>query len=230
MGKLAAAIHIARRIRREQGLLELIHRMAGFVVRHIGGVCRLNVFAHEVPSDPAALHRPPVPAVEVRWIRSEAEADALPYQEDFRDFSFHARSALRDGALAVCFYLNGEFAHVGWIAFDPLGKRWVDNIPFAVDFQQGEAVTGGTWTRPKYRGRGLMAYSYFLRFEYLSRAGYRCARSAVVRGNTPSERVHARFGGIQVARGLLIRVGTWRYWHERPVPHADPMDGEKMRS
>ncbi len=218
MSAWSQRIAIARRIAGEEGWGPLLRRGAAHLWHHAWAGGRYYVCEHDlrVVRDEADF-RPRVDKLEVRVVRTNAEADALPAGWDPRPFFLTGRRRLGRGATAFCLYVDGEFAHAGWTAESAVAKSLMDCIPYRVDFEHGEACTGGTWTRPKYRGLGLMGYSYFLRLDYLRRQGFVRSRNAVEVNNVASLRAHARFGARRCAIGRYVRIGGWEWWRERPL-------------
>lgn len=217
MISLPATFVLARRIVREEGVGPCLVRGCCFAVRRVVQGGSFLIYEHPLQVRNEADFRPRVDGLEVRVLHSNRDADALPAGWDPRPRFLTARRRLDIGASAFCFYLGGELAHAGWIAFTPEAKPLVDCVPFRVDFERGEACTGGTWTSPKFRGLGLMTYSYFLRLDHLRQRGYVRSRSAVAVENLASQRAHARFSPVVCAVGRYLRVGRWEYWKERPL-------------
>lgn len=219
---------IARRILAEEGVWTALARGAGLVQRKLVSGGRFFIYEHDLQAWREEDFRPRVVQLEVRRVQSNAEADALPPHWDPRPFFLTGRRRLDVGATAFCLYVDGEFAHAGWTAETPEAKALVDCVPFRVDFAHGEACTGGTWTRPKFRGLGLMVYSYYLRLEHLRQRGYRRSRNAVEVDNVASQKAHARFAPRVCAVGRYVRVGRWEYWREQPL--TTPSSCRKLRS
>ena len=211
------ALTIARSILAEEGAWPVVARAGGLIQRTLVSGGRFYIYEHEMQPWREEDFRPRVAQLEVRRVQSNAEADALPPHRDPRPFFLTGRRRLDLGATAFCLYVDGEFAHAGWVALTPEAKALVDCVPFQVDFANGEACTGGTWTRPKFRGLGLMGYSYYLRLEYLRQLGYRLSRNAVEVDNVASQKAHARFAPRVCAVGRYVRIGRWEYWREQPV-------------
>jgi RimJ/RimL family protein N-acetyltransferase len=128
--------------------------------------------------------------------------------------------ALNDGVIIFCLFINKELAHVGRLALTEKAKRYVDNLPFKVDFYQGEACTGGTWTSPKFRGNGFMKYGYYQRFEFLRGLGIKTSRNAVNITNIASRRVHEKFNPEIYGEAKYRRLFfIFKFWNEKPWNH-----------
>jgi len=145
-------------------------------------------------------------------VSSNHQADMLAARGvDFRECFFNSREALDKGAIAFCIFVGGEFAHIGWVALTEEAKNTFDAIPYPVDFRNNEACTGGTLTLPKFRGKGLMKYGYFLRFQFLREKGVRVSRNAVNADNRISQRVHAKFKPRVCGELRYLRVLKWKF-------------------
>ena len=217
MATLQARLVVGRRILREEGIGPLLSRGTTYLVRRAVVVGRYYVLEHALVARNEAEFRPRAPGLDVRVLSSNREADALPPSWDPRPIFLTGASRLEVGATAFCLYIGGELAHVGWTAVTPAAKKLMDSVPYRVDFERGEACTGGTWTRPNFRGLGLMTYSYFLRLEHLRALGYVRSRNCVAVDNAASLRAHAKFKPKMCSVGLMVRVPGWTYWSERPI-------------
>lgn len=187
---------------------------------------RSYLYRHDVNARDEKEFLPRLDSWDVRIIHSNAEADAVAAEglEDLRKVFVHSRESLRQGAIAFCVYVEHALVHIGWLALTPRSKQRVDRLPYVVDFARGESCTGGTYTVPKFRGRGLMAYGYFLRFEYLRQLGYTSSRNAVRINNRASQKAHSRFGPEILGTGRFIRILQWQAWKETPFP-GGPVKG-----
>ena len=108
-------------------------------------------------------------------------------------------------------------ANVGWIGLAKKAKECIDRVPYSVDFEHGETFTGGDFTVPSSRGKGLMFYNLGERVRYLQEGGYRVNRDAVPTGNVGSQRVTERFAGKPRARAFCVRLFGWSYLREKSL-------------
>ena len=143
----------------------------------------------------------------------ELEAEGL----EFLSQAVNARESLDKGAIAFCIFVGPELAHIGWVAMTEEARRGVDALPYRVDFRNGQACTGGTVTTPKYRGKGLMTYGYWRRFQYIGEKGVRTSRNAVDTSNIASNKVHAKFNPRIYAQARYVRILWWKWWKEKPL-------------
>ena len=143
----------------------------------------------------------------------ELEVEGL----EFGSQAITVREGIAIGGIAFCVFVGPDLAHIGWVAMTEEARRAADNLPYRVDFGNGQACTGGTVTTPKYRGKGLMAYGYFKRLQFLSEKGVRTSRNAVDTSNIASQKVHAKFNPEIYARGHYLKILWWRSWKEKPL-------------
>lgn len=161
-----------------------------------------------------------------KTVSSNEEADILAVAIgcDFRRRFIRARSMLDKGAIAFCLFVKGQIAHIGWVALSDEAHKAVDNLPYRVDFSNHEACTGGTQTIPEYRNKGLMAYGYFKRFQFLRGKGIVVSRNAVAKSNIASQKAHARFSPRVYAEAKHLRLLWWHFWKEKPLARSNTHD------
>lgn len=200
--------------------------MLGRSYEYVGSriYCRkyFYLFEHTIkPRDPAPF-LPRLDNYEMRVVASNPEADRLAAEMgfDFREHILNARRRLERGVVAFPLFAGGEFAYVGWTALDAGAKAALDAHPYTVDFAGGQACTGGTFTMPAFRGRGLMTYGYYRAFEFLAQRGFVSTRNVVEVGNVASQKAHARFVPRVCARARYTRLLWWVWWREFPVDAA----------
>jgi hypothetical protein len=168
------------------------------------------IYEHTLQARDEADFFPRVENVTMRVISSNHAADMLAsHGNDFREYMNFARQSPDKGALVFCFFIDGELAHVGFVALTEEAKNTFDTVPYLVDFSHKEACTGGTFTPPKFRGKGLMKYGYFKRFQYLYEHGIRVSRNAVTVNNIVSQRVHAKFNPRIYAKAQHVKFLWW---------------------
>lgn len=208
---------------RHEGVTSLLRHSWSFLTFAVGrGFMSREVYLYEHSLVPRDRERflPRLQSWELRVLQSNADADAAAAEglEDLREsFVFGARS-LNSGAIAFCVYVDRRLAHVGWLAVDERGKHAVDRMPFQVAFDAGQACTGGTYTRPEYRGQGLMPYGYYERFEYLRARGFTSSRNSVEVNNIASQKAHSRFEPTIYGVGRFRKLLWWEDWRVRELP------------
>lgn len=158
----------------------------------------------------------------LRIVSTNEEADELAATTgfDFRRRFIDARRMLDEGAIAFCTFVKMELAHIGWVGMTEGAKKSMGQLPYKVDFSDGEACTGGMWTYPKYRGMGLATYGYFKRCQFLRDKGKTAARNAVATNNVMTQRLLAKFGLKRYAQGRYVKILWWQFWKERLLNEA----------
>jgi len=176
------------------------------------------LFERHHDSWPEEWFKPGLVQFEELFVADNELADRLAQShEDFRLLSRGARNALETGAIAFCVYVGHDVAHVAWLATTQQARRTLDGLGFEVPFHDGVAWTGAAWTAPSYRGRGLLTYGSYRRFEYLLRQGFTASRGAVERTNYASQRTNMHFAPRIYAVGTYWRVLGRRLWSERAL-------------
>jgi hypothetical protein len=212
--RLIAIFEQSKKIIRKEGITSLL-KLAG---RHIFRHANYYLYEHPMEARNEADFLPKTRDFIVEIVSSNQQADELAERcVDFRNHIGNARQGLDRGAVAFCIFIGGELAHVGWSALTEVAKNTFDPIPYRVDFSNKEACTGGTITFPKFRGKGLMTYGYFKRFDFLRENGIKVSRCAVETGNIFSRKVHAKFNPCIYAKGSYIRFLWWKFMITRKV-------------
>jgi hypothetical protein len=93
-------------------------------------------------------------------------------------------------------------------------KHLIDPLPYRVDFQNGEACTGGAYTIPRFRGKGIMTYGDCKRLKCASERGITMFRYSVDTDNSASQAVHAKFHPKIYAKGTMLRILGLTFWRE----------------
>ena len=190
----------------------MAHEFLGYPVE------KLFLYEHTVKERDPADFMTSLENYEEFFLRSKGELDELVYKGyDFGSRESNSRIALSHGAIIYCLFIDKELAHIGRIALDPKAKQYVDGMKSKVDFDHKEAVTGTTWSNPKFRGKGLMKYGYYRRFEFLRELGIEITRNSVDVNNVASNKVHEKFKPkiTAIARYRLF-LFLFRYWKETP--------------
>jgi hypothetical protein len=218
MENLPVLLKRSRDILRTEGLRATCKRVTDYITSPFFKLEYFNLYEHTHRVWEAAGFAPRIAGLTCRVIKSNSEADALAAEmgTDFRSYIVHSKNRLDSGALAFCFFNGKELAHVGWVATNEKAKKAVDGRPYKVDFAHHQACTGGTFTPPKYRSKGLMVYGYYMRLAYLRENGYPSSRSVTSVNNAASNKAHARFKPKLVAKARHLRLLWWESWKETP--------------
>jgi hypothetical protein len=222
IGRLGFLISRAKEIFQTEGLLPLLKRGSVFLLGHVFRYVKYYLYEHTIEERKEADFLPKTRDFTFRIITSNQQAAELVAAGfDFGPHYHYTRRGLKKGAVAFCFFIGGELAHLGLLAMSQEAKDTFDSLPYRVDFAAKQACTGGTWSNPKYRGRGLMIYGYFKRFEFLKEKGIKCSRNAVEMGNIASHKAHARFGPKVYAKARYLKIFGWKYWKETPITNYE---------
>jgi len=138
----------------------------------------------------ATYAAPPMDNLEVHIVESEDDVRRLVERgyEDLRLTVPGAKRCLRAGAVGLCAYVGGTLAHIAWVALDEDAKRSFDALAYRVRFGEREGCSGGSWTFPAFRGRGLYRHVMWRRFTYLREHGCLVCRHATGVHNAASLR------------------------------------------
>jgi RimJ/RimL family protein N-acetyltransferase len=224
MNRLKELLKKAGHILRVEGPVALFKRGAAFLFwrcqrlsRYLFAYHVVYLYEHTMKERREADFLPAIQDYTFKIVASNQQADELA-DSGFQDLRRHwrnARQGLEAGAMAFCVFIGHELVHVGWTATSYKAKKTFDVLPYRVNFSSNEACTGGTWTWPDYRGKGLMTYIYFKRFQFLWEKGVKTSRNAVEVDNVTSQKVHAKFSPRIYARARYLRVGKWYLKIER---------------
>jgi hypothetical protein len=209
----------AREVLREEGAGSVLKRGLPIVKSWFFEYGNYYLYEHILEDGNEADFLPKIKNFTFNTVSSNEEADALAQSTgvDFRKHFIDSRKRLEKGAIAFCVFIDGEAAHTGWVALNEEARKSVDSLPYEIDFANGEACTGGTGTLTKYRGKRLMVYGYFKRFQFLWEKGVKISRNAVDVRNIASQRVHAKFNHKIYARARYLKILWWKSWKELPV-------------
>ena len=223
---LVAMLKRAKDILKTEGLKPLLTRGYAFVSVWLVQYRDYYLYEYTIKERNEAEYLPEIQDFTFKIISSNKEADKLAEAmgSDFRRRFVTARSMLDKGAIAFCIFVKGEIAHIGWVALSEEAHKAVDNLPYRVDFSNHKACTGGTQTIPQYRGKGLMAYGYFKRFEFLREKGIVVSRNAVAKSNIASQKAHAKFSPRVHAEAKHLRLLWWHFWKEKPLARSNTHD------
>jgi len=219
MNRSSVILRRARDILKTEGRSTLFKRSFDFMTSWLFKQDSFYLYEHTIRERGEADFMPEITDFNFRIVRNNDEAEDLAKTMgfDFRGQLWHSRERLDKGAIAFCIFTEGELAHIGWVALNEMAKKSLDPHPYNVDFAHGQACTGGTFTPPKYRGKGLMTYGYFKRFEFLRENGFATSRNVVSTRNVASQKAHAKFAPRKLARARYLRLLWWESWKETPT-------------
>lgn len=153
-----------------------------------------------------------------RVVFSNQEADEMAASGlEFRSYNSVYREWLDKGAIAYCFFVDKEFAHIVWVATSEEAKKAIDPLPYKVDFANNEVCISEVWTNPKYRGKGLMKYSLFKGSQILKERGILRSRACIPINKMSTQRAAAMFDAKRYAERRYVRILWWKFWREKPI-------------
>jgi len=189
----------ARELLRQEGLTGLLAgagRYLRWVLQWVYTHELLRAYHLSVAEAAAMRVTPPGDNVQVYVIESREDAMRLSEEgfESVLEAVPGAERRLRCGAVAACAFLGRELASIDWMALSERAKPAVDSFPYRADFASSDACTGGAYTMPHLRGKGLAAYRFSAQVAYLYAKGRRTCYNAIAVDNIPSQRTVERYG------------------------------------
>jgi hypothetical protein len=200
-----------------EGLLSLLTSGTAYLVGQFFKYETYYLYEHTLAERNEADFMPKIQDFTFKIVSTKQQADELAAGLNFDSHLITARRRLDKGAIAFCVCVDRELAHIGWVALSKEAKNAIDSLPYHIDFSNKQAWTGATWTNPKYREKGLMAYGYFKRFQFLKERGIKSSRNAVDVGNIVSQKVHAKFSPKVYAKARYLKILSWKSWKETPL-------------
>jgi len=189
----------ARALARQEGLgglLSGVGRYLGRVLRWLHTHELVRVYHLSVAEAAALPVTAPMEGLHLRII--ESPQDALRLAEEGFDNILEAVPAagrkLRGGAVAACAFMGRELASIDWMALSDRAKLAVDPFPYPGYSAESDACTGGAFTMPHLRGKGIAAHRFSAQVAYLHAAGRRTCYNAIAVDNVPSQRTVERYG------------------------------------
>ena len=219
MNRLTELLRRAALIYQTEGLLPLAKRATAYAA---GRLFKYEIYylyendgsTYRMRSD--ADFVPEVEGLSFRVVHTNEEADGLEAKGvQFREHAGDARSKLNKGAIAFCVFVGHELANIGWLCTTQQAKDSLKEVPAGVDFSNGEAWAGGSWTNPKYRRMGLYRYSSLKMVEYWLQKGIVKNKWAVAKRNVAALTAESKTGNLRYGEGRLIKVLWWKSWKEK---------------
>lgn len=201
------------------GLIGGLGRLVAMLTKRV--FFRADYYVHEfdLMSLDDSYSAAPVDGLEVHIVESSEDACALAERgyEDVRLTVPGAKNCLRAGAVGFCAYVDdGILAHIAWVGMTRQAKKSFDALDYDVRFDEQEACTGGSWTFPSFRGRGIYRHVMWHRLRYLRDRGCSICRDATEVHNVASMRGQGVFPSRIVGSLSFVRVfGIDRYRFEK---------------
>jgi hypothetical protein len=208
----------AREIFETEGLLPLLRRGFIFLLGYLFRYGNYYLYEHTLKDRDETKFLPKTKDFTLETITDSQQAAELTAAGlDFGSHHPSERRGLDKGGVAFCFFIDGKLAHIGWVAMSQEAKDSFDSLPYRVNFADKQGCTGGVWTHPKYRGRGLMVYGYFKRLQFMWERGFKSSRNAVDVANAISLKAQIRLGPRKYAKARYLRILWWDSWRETPL-------------
>lgn len=219
--KASVLLRKGKDILREEGLLALVKRAFLFVLRSL-------FFSHEIyyiyektlnDSDEVKLTSR-IQNWTLKIVSEPEHVDELVTEGFNIGWYFgpeEIKKRVSRRAVLFCVFVGNELAHVTWVALGEKAKRKIDGLPFKIDFQKGEVCSGASLTKPQYRGRGILSYTYSHIFPYLAKQGFVKDKFTVHENNIHSQRAHSKLNPTTTRRGRCLKILWWKFWREKPM-------------
>ena len=173
----------AKNILQTEGLVPLIRKGFLFSVSPFFRYRTYYLYTCAVKERNEADFMPKIKNFTFKMITTNQQADELAADGfEFRSHCENSKRRLDKGAIAFCVFVNGEFAHIDWLALTEEAWRTLYRIPTKVDFSN-TGYSSIAKTNPKYRGLGLMRYVYFKHLQFLKGKGRVVAQAAAAVDN-----------------------------------------------
>lgn len=211
-------LSIIKHVFRKEGLTSLIKRTFEFAISLLFEHRTFYLYERPFKSRPnKADFLPKVQDYSLKILTSSEQLDYL--QKDGFDLSLlnveQAKYRLTKTAILILVLINNELAHRRWLAINEEAKNTFNNYPYKVDFENGEACGGDTWTNPKYRRQGINLYVDYESEKYQLEQGVKWSRSIVDTKNRVSLATYKRRDGAKIyAKARYLRIFRFKSWKE----------------
>ncbi len=177
------------------GLAHGIGRFIGMLVKKAFFWSEYYVHEFDLTALDDTYAAAPMDNLEVHIVESDDDVSRLVKRgyEDCRLTVPGAKRCLSSGAVGLCAYVGGTLAHIAWVGLNEDAKKSFDALAYLVQFDEREGCSGGSWTFPSFRGKGLYRHVMWRRFMYLKEHGCVVCRHATGVHNVPSLRGQAVF-------------------------------------
>jgi len=192
---------------RTEGLYPLLKKTFQFIREQVFNTGTYYLYEHRLRPLEEKDYFPDIKNVHCEIITSNLEADQLEETGlEWRSQFLYSRAKLDRGGIAVCIFVDKKIACLSWIAINKKAERSFVHRRYSVNYAGGECSTGGAYTLPQYRGKGLMTYSKFKQFQYLYNRGFKTVRCAVEKDYPVQQRVNAKFSPVVYAEVRFVKI------------------------
>ncbi len=221
MAESSGLVARAKSIYRTGGPLHLVKRGFAFLLWRVFEYRRYYLYADPIDhlrDLSEADFLPRVDGFTVKVVSSNEEADEMEASGlPFRAQIAGAGERVDKGAVAILMFVEEELVYVNWAALTEKAQRAIGEPPYRLGFASREACSGGLWTHPRYRRRGLRRYGRFLLLRFLLENGIRTRRTAIAKGNVVAQQGRHEYPRGPQGEGRYLRVLWWKSWKERPL-------------
>jgi len=217
------------------GVFSGARRFLGRLLSSLYSASMVRVYRSSIAEAAALPVTAPLENLQVRIIESQQDALRLAEEgfENILEAVPGAGRKLRDGAVAACAFLGSELASIDWMALSDRAKLAVDPFPYPGYSTADDACTGGAFTMPHLRGRGIAAYRFSAQVSYLHSRGRRICYNAITVDNLPSqrtvERCGATFDAVFRRRIVLGRRSYEQVWTREGEATGAPPSSQEHR-
>ena len=207
--RVSRALKASIRTLREEGVFGFIKKVVSFFFSY--GI--YYVYERATNNIEEIKFPPETKRYKVKIIHSLQNLDKLE-KEGYDLTMRNLKIGIKSGAVPFCIFSGKKMVHVTWAATNERAKKEIDRVPAKIDFQNGEATSGGSFTDSLHRGKGLLAYVYFHIFPYLAKHGFRKIRFVIHVDNIASQRGVKRFSPRLVSKGRYLKILWLNLWKE----------------
>jgi len=219
MKRINLVLNRIKTIYKTEGMLSLLKMVSQYLISHIYYYQQLYLYKRILKYEDGARKLPKVLNYTVKIVTSNQQVDELVADgfEDFRLHMLYAAKYLEKGAIALCIFVNKEFANINWATTRKEAKNLFVPAPFKVDFSKNEATMEGIYTTPKYRHLGLNSYGTHKMRQFLLQRGITAERHVIVANNTAQQETAARYAGGPYAKARYMKILWWHFWKETSI-------------
>lgn len=223
--KLNLLLKKSKKVIQEEGLFTFFKKAISFFFSH-----RTYYVYERAANDISEINfSPEVKNYKLEIIPTLRQLDKLG-QDGYNFKTINLKIGINNGALPFCIFSGKEIVHVSWIAMNEKAKKEVDTIPFKIDFQKGEVCSGGSFTDPQYRGKGLLSYVYSYILPYLAEHGFSKVKFTIDEKNIASQKAHAKINPMFIGKGHYFKIFGIGIWKEEPLASKNSVNYENTSS
>ena len=131
MGRSNVLLTRAKWLLQTEGLIPLLRQGFVFAASHILRYGTYYLYEHTLKERNEADFVPRIQNFTFEIISTNGQADELAAVGlHFRASSINAKRRLDKGAVAFCFFVGQELAHIGWVAKTEEAKNTFDSLPY----------------------------------------------------------------------------------------------------